>query len=375
MFVAGTEARHEPVPLPLVLGHVTGVAGHCAGAQDSLEGALHVPALHVNTAVPVSGAVESVAVAVPFGGVVGTLPLQEVPPDPQGNVVAGQFAVGGGNEHVAPGCCPQAPFEHRKFAEPVAGPVESTSVVVAPSDVCDADAVHVTPPTVQFRLAGAQASFAGGGTTQLAPACCVHVPELQVKVADPVVGGVESVMLLEVPCDPFPIVAVQVLPPTVQPSVVLEHPGGGGIAQVALPCCVHEPFEHRNVAPPIVGAVVSDTLRETPGEVDATPPVQLFPLTSQVKFVAGQLGGGAVAHVAPACCAQVPSSHRNEAEPVSGGVVSDRLRVTPLAAAVIAAEQVEPDTVQDCVPLVQPGAVTTTCVVAVTLGSDGFGPL
>lgn len=138
MFVAGTEALHEPVPLPLDRGHVTGVAGHCAGAHDALAAPDQEPLLQVNVALPVVGAVVSEIVRDEPGDVVGTLAEQLFAPIAQLNVPAEQFGGGGGTvEHEALLGPLQLPELQENVALPVVGAVESVIVCDPPDDAGD----------------------------------------------------------------------------------------------------------------------------------------------------------------------------------------------------------------------------------------------
>ena len=69
-----------------------------------------------------------------------------------------------------------------------------------------------------------------------------------------------------------------VFPPAAEP----QDPFTTG-AHVAPDCCVHEPWLHEKLALPALGGPLSDALRDCPWFAAVTEPLQLRPLTVQVR--------------------------------------------------------------------------------------------
>jgi predicted ArsR family transcriptional regulator len=93
----------------------------------------------------------------------------------------------------------------------------------------------------------------------------------------------------------------------------VEMPRGpeAAVAQVADAGALHTPLVHRELAAPVVGAVVSDNAANTPDAAAATDAVHVLAPTVQLNAVAAQsatTGAGAV-QVAELACPQVPLVH------------------------------------------------------------------
>ena len=132
------------------------------------------------------------------------------------------------------------------------------------------------------------------------PLCSANEPLLQTNVAEPVVGAVASVTGTLLPAAVAAAVALQLLLPTAQFTVVLGHDGGGGGAatlQVLAACwavvCAKVPLSQMNAAEPVVGAVPSDTVAVPPVAVLTSVPLQVLPATVQLTGAVAQDAGGA----------------------------------------------------------------------------------
>ncbi|TJY57302.1 hypothetical protein E4T66_18015 [Sinimarinibacterium sp. CAU 1509] len=106
----------------------------------------------------------------------------------------------------------------------------------------------------------------------------------QSNVALPVVGAVLSLTVREPPDEVLPTDAEQVLPPTVQLSVV---PGHEDAPHVAFAGALQLPLLQVNVAAPVSGAVLSVTLRAVPSVADEVEVEQLLPPTVHESTEAG----------------------------------------------------------------------------------------
>lgn len=135
--------------------------------------------------------------------------------------------------------------------------------------------LQVFPPTVQV-------TSPEHWSAQVAPALAVSVPLVQVKVAVPRDGPVESLIDGEVAplLSAAGVEPLQVFPPTLQDTVDAGH----WLPQVAPAFCVATPLLQAKVELPVVGAVVSVTAGELAPllTVPDSVPLQVLPPTVQV---------------------------------------------------------------------------------------------
>lgn len=259
----------------------------------------HPPFAHVKVADPVLGAVASVAIALAPSAVDGTAAEHDCPATVQLSVVALQFV--GGTVHVVPVGAPQVPALQVTDALPVAGAVLSVTVWLAPLAEAGAVAEQLFAPTVQLMVPAAQL-----GIVQVALVALPHVPFEHAKLAEPVVGVVESVIVCDAPLLVSGTFAVHVFEPTVQFSV----PAGQGVAgteHVAPVGEPHVPFVHVNPAEPVAGATVSVAVIESPLAVVGTADEQVSLPTVHVSVVPVQSAGGGDAQVDPGSSESEPS--------------------------------------------------------------------
>lgn len=307
--------------------------GQFGTEQLALVGPLHAPSAHEYVAEPVAGAVESVNVALPPLATAGRFSVQVFDPTVQLTEPAGHEAA-----HEALVGEPQLPLLQLKLAEPVAGIVLSVAAMVFPFAVDPTLAEHVSPPTVQDRVVAGQF-----GIEQLAPLGALHVPSLQVKVAEPVCGSAESVSVWLAPLTAADEFCEQVFEPTVQLSAVAPHEP----AHAALVGAPHVPALHVTFAVPVSGIELSASGTVVPLVLAGAVALHVSPPTVHEMACAGQLGTVQDVLVgAP----QVPSEHATFADPVVGVVVSLKPWLPPETVAGTVSEHVLLPTVQLMVP-------------------------
>jgi hypothetical protein len=212
-----------------------------------------------------------------------------------------------------------------------------------------------------YKLNPAAAVGAGAAValhTAAGDAWVVQAPLVHSSAAVPVLGTRVSDTTKFMPEVVDAAVALHTLPPTVQLTAPEQ---GAGTAQVAAVAAPQTPLVQANVAPPVVGAVVSASNALAPEAVAAGVALHVLPPTVQLNGLAAQAAGPV--HVAPVAAPQTPLVHAKLAAPVVGAVVSDNRAVAPEAVdTAVALHTLEP-TLQLNAP-VQGAAATGTAQVA-----------
>jgi hypothetical protein len=210
---------------------------------------------------------------------------------------------------AAAGAAAKEPFVHMNDAEPVARPIASLTAVLLPEATGAADvALQVLPATVQLTAAGAQAAAGAGVVTQVAAGAASGVvasaPSIHAKNAEPVVGTVRSLVVALAPETVAAVLALQVLPLTVQLTVFAVHwawTGAVVVAQVAAGAArgvaANAPLVHEKNATPVVGVALSKAVALAPEAAAATLALQVLPATVQLTDVAPQSTAGVVTAV------------------------------------------------------------------------------
>jgi hypothetical protein len=205
---------------------------------------------------------------------------------------------------VAAGAAAKAPLVHKNAAEPVARPRTSLTVALLPEATAAPEvALQVLPATVQLTAAGAQAAAGAGAVTQVAAGAAIglaaNVPLVQAKNAEPVVGTVRSVAEALAPETVSAVLAVQVLPATVQLIVFPGHGAWAGavvVTQVAAGAVsglvANVPLVHEKNATPVVGVALSIAVALAPEAAAAALALQVLPETVQLTVAATQSAAG-----------------------------------------------------------------------------------
>lgn len=308
-------------------------------AHDAAAGADHRPLLQTKLALPLAGASSSVASRVVPEGDSGTWAAQVCVPTAQPSVAAGQTS--GWVVQLAWAAALHAPLLQLKVATPVVGCVVSLMVDDVPDGAVPSTAEQLLPATLQPTAWPAQGC---GGAVQLAPVAAPHAPWVQAKVAEPVVGCAVSSSVKALPDVSEPAAAEQRLLPTFHDSVWAAQ-GGGGATQLALVAAPQAPRVQVKVAEPVVGCVVSSSVREPPDASELAAAEQLLLLTLHDSIWASQ-GGGGSAQDALVALLHWPLAQANVADPVAGPVVSEAALDAPDAVAVTGASQRVPFTTQ-----------------------------
>jgi hypothetical protein len=163
---------------------------------------------------------------------VGATALQLLTPTDHVWVRAAQSA-GGTIQLDALGVLAHWPLVHANVAVPVEGVVTSDKILLEPDGVTAVKALQLLPLTTQLKAVPAEQS-AGGNTQVAAVGALAQAPFVQAKVAVPVDGAVMSDNTLLAPDGVAKVVALQVLPLTVQLNAVAAEQSEGGVTQVAL---------------------------------------------------------------------------------------------------------------------------------------------
>ena len=358
VFCAGQSAGGGAAATQVALGDASGLA-------ESL------PLVQAKNAVPVVGAVASLAVAFAPETALGAVAVHVLPATLQLTSAATQSA-GGASGVVqvaagrASGVVASLPLVHKKNAAPVVGLVLSVALALAAEATLAAVALQVLPPTVQLTAASAHSAATGAAArVQVAAGAArglaARVPLVQAKSAEPVVGIAASVAVALAPEAALATVAVQVLPATVQLTAAAGQSTGAGAAlvQVALGdangVAASLPLLHEKNAVPVLGTVVSVALAFAPEAVLAAMALQVLPATVQLTAASAQSAGGvggaaAVAQVATgfdsAAVASLPLLQAKNAEPWLGSVKSVAVALAPEAVWAAVALQVALFTVQ-----------------------------
>lgn len=175
-------------------------------------------------------------------------------------------------------------------AVPTAGKLLSVAVAVEPDPWAGSIAEQLLAPTVQDSVADGHE--AGVGTVQLAFAALLQLPLLQLKLAVPMLGCVPSVAVVIAPETMVGIVAVQVLAPSDQLTVLAEHAAATTCALQLVPVADPQvPLLQLNVAEPVVGCELSVAVVLEPELVLDTEAVQVFGPTDQDNVVAAHEAG------------------------------------------------------------------------------------
>jgi hypothetical protein len=255
------------------------------------------------------------------------------------------------------------PLVHEKEAVPVVGAIESVNAADAPDAVARAAALQVLVPTVQLKALAAQ-SAGGGGALQLGVVGALQVPLVQVNDAAPEFGPVALDNAKVAPEADDDADAPQVLPPTVQLNALAAQFTGAGTTHVAPGAAApHTPLVQAKLAPPVVGAVMSDRAAAAPEAVTPADALQVFPPTVQLRALAAQSAGG-VTHVAEVGAPHVPLVHEKVATPVAGAIESVSTVAAPEAVDGADALQALPPTLQLSEPAAQGAGALQVAEVA-----------